>query len=116
MKTLNEIKKTPNLKIETEIKAGLIGTYFERHSGKWLRFVFTFDNNWEHLSVSMPSRDPSWEQMCIMKDIFWEDEEECVQFHPKKSEYINCHPHCLHIWRPVDGMIIVPKELGGSNE
>jgi hypothetical protein len=28
----------------------------------------------------------------------------CLQFHPAKSEYVNLHNHCLHIWQP-------PKEL-----
>ena len=28
-----------------------------------------------------------------------EEEETVVQFHPKKSEYVNTHPYCLHLWR-----------------
>ena len=33
------------------------------------------------------------------QDMFWNDEETVVQYHPKKSEYKNLHPYCLHLWR-----------------
>ena len=62
------------------------------------------ENGWEHISVSFPRRDPTWDEMCVAKDIFWKDDEECVQFHPKKSQYVNINKHCLHIWRHKDGM------------
>ena len=26
-----------------------------------------------------------------------------MEFHPKKSEYINLSKYCLHLWRPNDG-------------
>ena len=51
--------------------------------------------------MSMPSRTPTWDQMCKMKDIFWNDNETCIEFHPAKNQYVNMHQHCLHIWRPV---------------
>lgn len=66
---------------------------------------------WEHVSVSPRNmkRCPTWEEMCYVKDLFFEDEEECVEYHPKKSEYANMHPYCLHIWRPSTGIITPPK-------
>ena len=66
---------------------------------------------WEHLSVSMPSRTPSWEQMCKMKDIFWGEDEACVQYHPKKEDYVNMHQHCLHIWRPTQEALPIPPHI-----
>jgi hypothetical protein len=77
------------------------GDYYDTASGKQLNFMFSVQGGWEHLSVSMPSRTPTWDQMCTMKDVFWEDEEECIEYHPPKSQYVNVHEHCLHIWRPV---------------
>lgn len=103
MRQIDEILKTRNLQIKA-IDRGmpmLGGSYYDSVSGKWLNFMFSIQMGWEHLSVSMPSKTPSWDQMCVMKDIFFEDEEECFEYHPKKSEYVNIHPHCLHIWRPV---------------
>jgi len=54
---------------------------------------------WEHVSVSLLDRCPSWEEMCKIKALFWSDEDLVVQFHPPKSDYVNNHPHCLHLWR-----------------
>lgn len=54
---------------------------------------------WEHVSVSLPDRTPTWEEMCIVKSMFWEDCDAVVQFHPPKSEYVNNHKYCLHMWR-----------------
>jgi hypothetical protein len=54
---------------------------------------------WEHVSVSLKNRCPNWEEMCLVKTLFWDDEETVVQFHPKKSEYINVHAYCLHLWK-----------------
>lgn len=55
---------------------------------------------WEHVSVSTPDRCPSWEEMCIVKDLFWHEDELVVQFHPRKIDYVNFHPRTLHLWRP----------------
>lgn len=66
--------------------------------------VFGFDEGgWEHVSVS-PYRGklPTWDDMCEIKDIFWEDEEAVIQIHPKKSEYVNILDNCLHLWRRKD--------------
>lgn len=56
-------------------------------------------SGWEHVSVSLPNRCPNWEEMCHVKALFWNDEESVMQFHPRRSEYVNNHPHCLHMWR-----------------
>ena len=37
-----------------------------------------------------------------IKDIFWGDEEDVIQFFPKKSEYVNLVNNCMHLWRPRD--------------
>jgi len=55
--------------------------------------------DWEHVSVSRKNRPPNWLEMCFIKNLFWEDHETIVQFHPKKSDYKNLHPNCLHMWK-----------------
>lgn len=62
---------------------------------------------WEHVSVKGRSTQKggsrtflvNWGVMCAIKEMFWEDWETVVQFHPPKAEYVNCHPHVLHLWR-----------------
>jgi hypothetical protein len=66
---------------------------------------------WEHVSVSTQGRTPTWDEMCWVKDLFWLEEECVVQYHPPRSEYVNCHPNCLHLWRPTRRKIPVPKSI-----
>jgi hypothetical protein len=54
---------------------------------------------WEHVSVSLSSRCPTWDEMCRVKELFWQDDETVVQLHPPKSLHFNLHRFCLHLWR-----------------
>jgi hypothetical protein len=47
--------------------------------------------------------------MCFIKDLFFKDEEEVIQFHPKKSEYVNIHPYVLYMWRPHQDFLKPPS-------
>ncbi len=60
------------------------------------------EDGMEHVSVSPKKqfRMPSWDDMCVLKDIFFEDEEEAYQIHPKNSQYVNDVENCLHLWKP----------------
>jgi len=64
---------------------------------------------WEHVSVSLPNRCPTWDEMCFIKDKFWGEKDAVIQFHPPKSESINVHPYCLHLWRSNEGQIHLPE-------
>lgn len=64
-----------------------------------LTVVYSNGMGWDHVSVSSKFKTPSWDDMCFAKDIFFNDEESVVQYHPPKSEYINIHDHVLHMWR-----------------
>ncbi len=66
-----------------------------------LRVIASDSGGWEHVSVSLTSRCPTWEEMQSVKNLFWDDEDCVIQFHPPKSAYKNCHPFTLHMWRPV---------------
>lgn len=66
---------------------------------------------WEHVSVSLPTRCPTWEEMCFIKNLFWDEEDCVVQFHPSKKDYVNNHPYCLHLWRPTEGMMPTPPNF-----
>jgi hypothetical protein len=63
---------------------------------------------WEHVSVSTRHRTPNWSEMCFVKDLFWREDECVVQYHPPKANHVNCHPHCLHLWRPLNAKIPMP--------
>ena len=54
---------------------------------------------WEHVSVSIPVRCPTWEEMAFVKSLFRDPDDLVVQLHPPESEYVNNHQYCLHLWR-----------------
>ena len=61
---------------------------------------------WEHVSVHArrePAavRTPTWKEMAFVKAQCWDEDDVVVQFHPRKAEYVNVHPHVLHLWRHV---------------
>ena len=73
-----------------------------------LHVIASDGEDWEHVSVSLPDRCPVWEEMRIMKDLFWGDEDTVIQIHPPKSDYVNNHQYCLHLWRPTKRDIPLP--------
>lgn len=66
---------------------------------------------WEHLSVSFKNKIPSWEVMQEFKEMFWQDDEDAFQYHPKKDSYINNNEYTLHIWKPLEDVIPVPPSI-----
>ena len=78
-------------------------------------------SKWEHVSVSHPTRCPTWDEMADVKSLFWRDDETVLQFHPKRSAYVNVHPTCLHLWKQdgVDHQLpetwtLAPESLAGK--
>ena len=66
----------------------------------------TDDNGitWEHVSVSLKNRLPTWQELKFIKMLWFLIRAEQVrkQFFPPQSEYINVHKNCLHLWRPIN--------------
>lgn len=71
----------------------------QRHSQSFA-VIASWGMDWDHVSVSTPHRCPSWDEMCWIKDLFFEADETVIQYHPRKDDYVNCHEYCLHMWRP----------------
>ncbi len=87
----------------------------DRHS---LHFVVIAsdgrESGWDHVSVHLRGyedqistrrpfmRTPSWDDMCWIKDQFFDHQETVIEFHPKRSEHINIHKHVLHLWKKLD--------------
>lgn len=118
MKNLNNLEKF-RLKEKERLIQGKIGDsgngYFKVFvNGRSFFCVASNGGGWEHVSVSpcntKRKKCPTWEEMCEIKDLFFEPYECVVQYHPPKSEYVNNHPYCLHLWRPISGKILVPPK------
>lgn len=66
---------------------------------------------WDHVSVSTEVRCPTWAEMSWVKSLFFEEEEIAVEYHPPKSQYVNYHPFCLHLWRPHGEALPLPPTI-----
>lgn len=114
MKSIEEIKQNKYIQIVQEGRDGFGGIIYDKKTRTKLNFILSWGAGWEHCSVSITDRYkrcPSWEQMCFIKDSFWNDDECCVEYHPAKKDYVNNHEYCLHIWKPIDQEIPTPPSL-----
>jgi hypothetical protein len=84
------------------------GMFQLRINGSPATIIASNGLGWEHVSISHTNRIPSWETMCKVKELFFEDNEVVMQLHPRKEDYVNNHPYCLHLWKPIDQDIPTP--------
>ena len=76
-----------------------------------MRIVASSGEGWDHVSVSRANRCPNWPEMEHVKRMFFGDDETAMQLHVPTTDHVNCHPHCLHLWRPFDGNIPRPPAI-----
>lgn len=103
------------------IKTGQLGSTddFGNNGAFGLKYnsykIFCIASNklgWEHVSVTINrQRCPEWNIMAYIKNLFWDDEDTVIQFHPARSEYINSHPFCLHLWKPIGLKLPLPEQV-----
>ena len=117
MKNLKQLYEALETRRDFQIiKKGFDGGMgvFTKGSLKNMTVVWSYGGGWEHVSIDGKNRTPTWDEMCSIKDMFFSDDECCVQYHPPKSEYVNNIPHCLHIWKPIEqysGELPIPPSL-----
>ena len=94
---------------------GFNGAFKVKIDDRWWLIIASDKAGWQHVSVSCLSNHnfkkptiPSWRIMCIVKDLFWEPEDTVVQYHPAKSQHVNEHPGCLHLFRPTVAQLPTP--------
>lgn len=94
------------------------GAFFVPRGRTTLRIIATTGSEevpWEHVSVAAldykGERCPTWEEMCWVKDLFWNGEEAVVQYHPPESEYVSMMKYVLHLWRPLNETLPRPPAV-----
>jgi len=114
MKPFNEIVENKRLRVLIEGMDGGKGIIsFPLWRGT---VIWSNGAGWEHVSVSPESKRviPTWDDMCKVKEIFFNDDEAVIQIHPPKDKYVNNVPNCLHLWRcTYKEMILPPSCLVG---
>lgn len=123
MKTINQILKNSSIEKVGGYPDDVPGHYHIKHPKiVQYRFMIVASDGlgWEHVSISIFAieekekfsvhRCPTWEEMCFIKDCFWNETETVVQYHPAKSEHVSVHPYCLHLWRPLEESLPLPNK------
>lgn len=50
-----------------------------------------------HISISHPTRDPTWEEIASARYTLLPKLKDCVMVLPPEDEYANLHEHCFHV-------------------
>ena len=77
-------------------------------AGETLRIIASSGDGWDHISVSLARRCPTWAELELVKRTFFHDDETAMQLHVPPADHINNHEFCLHLWRPLDQPIPRP--------
>ncbi len=96
-----------------------VGQFFIPMRGVIYQVVATTGEGWDHVSVSIlygkegkrQARIPSYEEMQIVKDMFFKKDEPVIEIHPKKADYVNQNEYVLHLWRPLNSNLPLPPEV-----
>ena len=65
---------------------------------------------WQHVSVSLAKRAPTWREMEFVRELFFNDDELVLQFSVPREKHINVHDNCLHLWKPTETFIPLPPQ------
>jgi len=65
---------------------------------------------WDHVSVSLRKRTPTWEEMEYVRELFFRDDEVVMQLSVPARDHVNLHKFCLHMWRPQH--VVIPRPPG----
>lgn len=113
MRSIDELKNnTLHLAVnDKQVKMGgaIVYNGFIEHGKFKATVFFSYDENgMEHVSVSPYNKNkiPTWEEMCMVKNMFFKKDEMAVQIHPTEDRYVHGYRglnNVLHIWRPNDG-------------
>ena len=69
--------------------------------GECLTMVSYEPNGW-HLSISHPSRNPTWEEIRDARYSLVPDNVTMAMLLPPKGEYVNIHGFCFHLYEIKD--------------
>lgn len=106
MKPLDSDEFKPYL-INTPWAKEQIGEYNNRNNAvmqipcgvRLLRVIASIGGGWDHVSVSLSDRTPTWYELEFVRKKLFKPNEIVIQFHVPGDKHINVHPHCLHMWR-----------------
>jgi hypothetical protein len=60
--------------------------------------IVSYEPNGWHLSISHPSRNPTWEEIRTARYELVPDQVKMAMILPPKAEYVNVHEFCFHLY------------------
>ena len=107
-----EISRLKGGRLSSDSSYGNNGAFGLSFRGYTVVCIASDGEGWEHCSVSIDrSREPGWDVMCFVKDLFWDEQDVVIQFHPAKDQYVNNHPYVLHLWRKIGEELKTPPSI-----
>lgn len=78
------------------------GAIYETSDG--LRVIASMDDTVEHgvllhVSASRRDRDPSWDEIKMIREAFYPLSVDVMMVLPRAEDYVNIHEHCFHLWQ-----------------
>lgn len=89
-------------------EGGLFSVQSPLQKDKMLTIIASNGDGWDHISVSLQHRIPTWTEMDFVKSLFFLPEEIVMQLHPAEVKHINNMKNCLHLWRPQNISVPLP--------
>lgn len=72
----------------------------KNHGFREINVVVSTEGGWDLVSVMTRGSSPTWDEMCLVREIFFRDDETAIQYSVPKPERISTHKFALHWWRP----------------
>jgi hypothetical protein len=85
------------------------GAFLVLRGRTFFRVLATSGMGWDHVSVSLSDRCPTWDEMEFIKRLFFKDDETVMQLHVPPKDHKCLHPYCLHLWKPHEATGSIPR-------
>ena len=99
MKPFRQIWQSPRVNLRSENETGF-AAIVQARGGIQLRVIASDRDGWDHVSVSCANRTPTYQEMKLVKRLFFKADEWVIEYHPADADYISINDNVLHMWRP----------------
>lgn len=94
--------KRPSQPIEIPLPAGVRGSFLEPDAKRYRMghcsiIVGTIPGLGWHLSITHPTRYPSWDEIADARYTLLPDDVTMAMILPPKAQYVNLHPNSFHL-------------------
>jgi hypothetical protein len=77
--------------------------------GSMLYITATEKDSWECVEVYTPVRYPIWEELCLVRNLFWDRNDLVIQYYPREKDCSNFKKYSVCLWRPTNQLIPNPQ-------